>query len=69
MTHMMSRELEQMIGGRKAKYKGVRWRPERKHPWIAELKLPQKKKIWIGSFDTPEEAARAHDVAAIHHGK
>lgn len=69
MTRMMSRELEQMIGGRKAKYKGVRWRPERKHPWIAELRLPQKKKIWIGSFNTPEEAARAHDVAAIHHGK
>jgi hypothetical protein len=72
MTRVMTRELEQLIGGVIPRYKGIRWRPERKHPWVAEIKVSQKttkKKLWIGDFDTPEEAARAYDVVVIRYKK
>jgi hypothetical protein len=71
MTRVMTRELEQLIGGVIPRYKGVRWRPERKHPWIAEIKVSRhaKTKMWLGNYDTPEEAARAYDATAIQFGK
>ena len=71
MTRVMTRELEHLIGGVIPRYKGVRWRPERKHPWIAEIKVSRKAKtkMWLGNYDTPEEAALAYDVAAIRFGK
>jgi hypothetical protein len=69
VTRQMAQELEQQLCGPIRRYKGVRWRPERKHPWVAEIKLSKQKKAWIGNFDTQEEAARAFDVAVIHHGK
>ena len=72
MTREMTRELEQLIGGVIPRYKGVRWRPDRKHPWVAEIKISErktKKKMWICNFDTPEEAARAYDIVAIRRGK
>ena len=65
MTRRMAKKLEQSTGTSTApRHKGVRWRPERKHPWVAELKLPKRKKMWIGNFDTPEEAAQAYIEAA-----
>ena len=72
MTRVITRELEQLIGGVIPHYKGVRWRPERKHPWVAEIKIfdkKTKKKMWIGAFDTPEEAAQAYNTAVIQYKK
>lgn len=67
LTRKMVRDQQLRAGIHEKRYKGVRWRPERKHPWVAELKLPKAKKMWIGNFDTPQEAAQAYvNVAAIY---
>ncbi|KAH9305906.1 hypothetical protein KI387_010310, partial [Taxus chinensis] len=47
----------------KQHFKGVRMRKWGK--WVSEVRMPNSRgRIWLGSYDSPQQAARAYDCAA-----
>ncbi|KAG1334362.1 Ethylene-responsive transcription factor ERF017 [Cocos nucifera] len=52
------------LAGAERRYRGVRKRKWGR--WVSEIRLPNsRERIWLGSYDSPEKAARAFDAAVV----